>query len=255
MKDSQYKKLEKLIEYGYPFNFGKYIEQGIDILRTQIWLFAGFTILWFGIFFILLVIPGVNILAMMFLTIPITAGYYIVADKIRKNEQVVLADFFKGFDHFLHLASFNLVLVLFCLGFTLPFFYEVFLKVAADPDSFLLAGKLPEVETWKTLLFIPLMYLYFSWKWAPLFIIFHKMKFWEAMEMSRRLINKNWFIVFSFLFLVSIIGTVGYIILFVGLFFSYPAMHCMEFAAFSDITKGIDEQSPDDEIVNHLIED
>lgn len=61
------------------------------------------------------------------------------------------------------------------------------------------------------------------------------MDFWEAMESSRKLINRNFWPFLGFFVILTLINVLGVILLGVGLLFTFPATYCMVYAAFEDI--------------------
>jgi len=103
---------------------------------------------------------------------------------------------------------------------------------------------------------IPIVYLATAWRWAPMFVIFHNMGFWEAMETSRRLVTQKWFNHFVLLLVYMLFAIGGVLALFIGLIFVMPIIFCIEYAAFADVTKFLQEAAGDegDDIVEHLVE-
>ena len=53
-------------------------------------------------------------------------------------------------------------------------------------------------------------------------IIDKKLEFWPAMEISRRVISAQWWRVFGLMIVAGILGALGVVGLFVGLFFTIP---------------------------------
>jgi len=72
------------------------------------------------------------------------------------------------------------------------------------------------------LLLIPAMYLSVSWIFALPLIIDRQMEFWPAMDASRRMVGKHWWVVFGLLVLCGAINVVGVLACCVGLFVSMP---------------------------------
>lgn len=71
-------------------------------------------------------------------------------------------------------------------------------------------------------LILPGIYLAVAWAFTPLLIIDKEMDFWTAMEVSRRVITAQWWRVFGLMFLAAIIGVLGALLLFVGIFLTLP---------------------------------
>lgn len=191
---------EELITRGYETDAGKYISKGYSIFEKDMGKFIGYT----ALYFLITSFAGFIPFAPIFLTGPLTAGFFIVARKINKNQPYDFGDFWKGFDFFVPLMLFTLISTL--LGI-LAFFA----------------------------LIIPGIYLYVGWIFAVPFIIFGNMEFWDAMELSRKLVTKKWWNIFGFLLLLLLINMAGAIVFFVGLLFTVPITFCAIYAAFEDI--------------------
>jgi hypothetical protein len=191
---------DELISRGYNTDAGKYISKGYSIFEKDLGKFIGYTALYFLITIASCSIP----FAPVFLTGPLTAGFFIVARKINKNESYDFGDFWKGFEYFVPLFLFTLISSI--LGFL----------------AFLA-------------LIIPGIYLVVGWTFAIPFIIFGKMEFWDGMEYSRKLVTKKWWNIFGFLILLFLINLAGAMVFFVGLLFTVPITYCALYAAFEDI--------------------
>lgn len=193
-------KAEHLIQQGYETDAGTYIRKGWEIFQDNIGMFVGYTAITVGISIASAFIPFGSILV----SGPLTAGFYIVANNISKGEPYEFGTFFKGFDFFIPLLLYSLVAGIF-----------VALGVVA--------------------LVIPGIYLAVAYTFAPLFIVFAKMEFWDGMEISRKLVTKNWWNIFGFVLLLFLINMVGTLAFFVGLLFTIPITYCAIYAAFEDI--------------------
>jgi hypothetical protein len=194
------KRADDLIAHGYNTDAGKYISEGYRIFEKDMGKFIGYT----ALYFLITAASGCIPLAPIFLTGPLTAGFFIVARKINKNESYDFGTFWKGFDFFVPLMLYTLISII--LGFL----------------AFLA-------------LIIPGIYLVVGWSFAIPFIIFGNMEFWDAMEISRKLITKKWWNIFGFLLLLVLINIAGTMVFFVGLLFTVPITYCSLYAAFEDI--------------------
>ncbi len=255
MNESQRIRLQELIDHGYEFNFGDYIGKGFDIFKENILGFAGYFFVYFMIIMIGSFIPIVGSLAVSLISLPLLGGIYIVANKIEKNTEHEFGDFFRGFDYFGPLALIAIISGLIYILLLSPIFIGAFgylMTGAIDPDSAVevFEGMYSSLG-WLFILFIPIIYLSIAWSWAPLFVIFYDMGFWEAMEMSRKIITKKWLIIFLFSMVVGIIASLGVIGLFIGIFFTVPLGYIMSYSAFSEVTMLLDET--DNDIVDHLV--
>jgi hypothetical protein len=194
------KRAEDLIAQGFNTDAGKYISKGFGIFERDMGKFIGYTALYFLITTAASFVP----FGPIFLTGPMTAGFFIVARKIHKNEPYDFGAFWKGFDFFVPLMLYTLISTI--------------------------LGTLALIA-----LIIPGIYLFVGWTFAIPFIIFAKMEFWDAMEISRRLVTKKWWNIFGFLLLLLLINIAGAIVFFIGLLFTVPITYCALYAAFEDI--------------------
>ncbi|MDL2262105.1 hypothetical protein LJC11_01215 [Bacteroidales bacterium OttesenSCG-928-I21] len=195
--------LQKLIDYGYEFETYKYINGGFNIFLENIGGFIGYS-------FIIIAVMGISSLK-LFLNIPMSlmssifyTGFFLVANEIIKGRNPNFSTFFCGFNFFIPLLLLSLI-----------------------SSIFIMIGLL--------LLIIPGIYLAVSYQFSSMFVVFLGYDFWEAMEMSRKIITKNWWKVFWFTLLIGIINFLGMIAFGIGVIFTLPATYCMIFYAFEDI--------------------
>lgn len=193
-------RVDDLIARGYNTDAGKYISEGYQIFEKDMGKFIGFTALYFLITSAAVFVPFGPIL----LSGPLTAGFFIVARKIKKNESYDFGAFWKGFDFFVPLMLYTLISgILGSLAFL----------------AFIIPG----------------IYLFVGWSFAIPFIIFGNMEFWDSMEYSRKIITKKWWNIFGLLLLLFLINMAGVLVFFVGLLFTVPITFCALYAAFEDI--------------------
>jgi hypothetical protein len=65
---------------------------------------------------------------------------------------------------------------------------------------------------------IPGIYLAVAWFFSIPLVIDRQMGFWEAMELSRKMVNRHWFLVFAFLLVYGLLSMAGIIACCVGIF-------------------------------------
>jgi uncharacterized membrane protein len=66
-------------------------------------------------------------------------------------------------------------------------------------------------------------------------IIDRRVQFWPAMEMSRKVVNKHWWGIFGFSFLLGLLNLAGVILCFVGILVTAPVSMCAIAYAYSQI--------------------
>lgn len=69
---------------------------------------------------------------------------------------------------------------------------------------------------------IPGIYLSVAWYFAMPLVIDRRMNFWDAMELSRKMVHKHWFIIFAFLVVYGLLVVAGLIACCVGIFVTMP---------------------------------
>ncbi|HHM21151.1 MAG TPA: hypothetical protein ENJ20_03915 [Bacteroidetes bacterium] len=261
MNENPISKIEQIINEGYDFKFGDYISRGFDIVKKDWGAFLGFTLIFFLITIVVSIIPFIGSFAYnLFIGPPLVVGYYIVAHNLWNGRTTKFSDFFKGFDYIGQLALTALVQGLIILVCFIPFILalwksglvEWYVEALSDPMAF--RGNLPPtVEWWHYLLLLPVFYFSIAYSWSYLFVAFYKMSFWDALESSRKLITRQWFLVFVFMIVAFFIMMAGVLALCIGILFTLPAFYCMIYAAFADVTRLNEESQSDDNIEQHLV--
>lgn len=237
----------------YNFQMGRYMEEGWSIFKSAAGSFIGFTVVYFIIYFVISLIPFVNLLA-MFIAPALIAGIFIYCrNMMHKKED--FGNFFEGFNFFGRIALFQLILFLFFIPFLILLFSVVF-PVNVIPD--LISGDYnPEwigediAQSFENnfglvaliyLLFLAgILYLYTSYSLTLPLIVDMNMGFWEAMETSRKVVGEKFFsflgmyVVLGLLLMVGTIFTCG-----LGLLVLLPYLNTVIFATYDDIFKPTD---------------
>lgn len=161
-----------LVESGYDFDMQKYLSRGWDLFKQYPVGFISFSVLSAIIILFVSVMPLVSIIAAG-VQYCLYAGIYIVARKIARNEAYSYGDFFGGFDHFLQMFIAGLLVSIFTV-------VGIFLLV------------------------IPGIYLAIAYAMVVPLIVFGKLEGWSAMEVSRKVVSKNWWKYFAFFMLLGL---------------------------------------------------
>jgi hypothetical protein len=69
---------------------------------------------------------------------------------------------------------------------------------------------------------IPGIFLQVAWLFAVVLVIDRRMNFWDAMELSRKMVCKHWFIVFAFLIVYGLVVLAGVIACCIGILVTMP---------------------------------
>jgi len=183
----------ELAATGYEFRLGDYINFAFQVLQKD-------PLKFFGYGFIASVIASIP-----FLAFPAYAGFFLVADKIKKGESYTFDDFFGGFREKigpLILGSIVSVLLIMCGMF---------------------------------LCILPGIYLAVAYAFTIPFILFYTGDFWQAMELSRKVITKNWFPFLALVLVAGFLSGLGVILCFIGVFLTLPIYYLSMYAAYEDI--------------------
>lgn len=196
-KQSQESKLSR----GYQIDIINWFKQSWEIFQSYPIGFICYALIIVGINFI----PVINIIA-SFISVPLYVGMQIVAIKKIRGEAVEFKNFFDGFNFFLPLFVAELVVLLF-------------------------------VVLGLILLIIPGIYLAVSYVFVALLIVDKKLSVWEAMELSRKTVTKNWLDFFLLLIITALINFAGLIALGVGLLVTLPVTICAIAVGYEKIFK------------------
>jgi hypothetical protein len=82
---------------------------------------------------------------------------------------------------------------------------------------------------------LPSIYVSVAWTFSIPLIMDRGMGFWDAMELSRKVVTKHWFLVFAFLLVVGLVACCGVIACCVGLVVTIPIGWVALMYAYEDI--------------------
>jgi uncharacterized membrane protein len=150
-------------------------------------------------------IPIISTLASFVVSPPLMAGFYIVAFRIRDQQEVEFSNFFDGFKAFL-----------------------VPLVVASLVSTILMGIGF-------ILLVIPGIYLAVAYCISVPLIIGRQLDFWPALETSRQVVTKQWFGFFLLFICILLLNVAGVIALGIGVIITFPWTLCIFAAAFDNI--------------------
>ncbi len=135
---------------------------------------------------------------------PLSVGFLVMAHRLDKGKPVDFVNFFDGFNAFVPLLlAYILTTLITIIGYFL----------------FVIPG-----------IYFSVVYLF-----ALPFVYFKKKEFWDAMELSRKLITKEWFSFFGFILLLALLNILGALAFGIGLFFTIPISACAIYVAFDEI--------------------
>lgn len=258
MKTSR-EKIYSLLDSGYTFQLGDYLSKGWELYKRGFWSFAGFTLLFIALQVTLSIVPVIGTLVSLFISAPLSAGYLLMAHQIGKKEHQEFSTFFKGFDYFGQLVLLSILQSVVLFGLLSPLLITSFSGIGNLADFGTSLGEEmlnPDFSfspaPWTYFLLIPLIYLSIAWRWAVQLVIFQGFGPFEALEVSRRIITKQWFMFLLFYVIAGLIVVSGVFLLFVGVLFTLSFIYCADYAAFAKVTHLQEDQEAD--ITEHLVE-
>jgi ABC-type multidrug transport system fused ATPase/permease subunit len=241
----------RIQNHGYSFSIGAVIGKASDILKKEMGLFIGYTIvaglIYFTVALISSCIPILGNLIPSLITTILGAGFYIVAFKIDRADQMVeFSNFFDSFQKAAPLALQGLVTGIFTMIPLVPFLGYLLISGIAIPTG--MSGT-EEIEAFASSFskhgivigflgiigglastVISTMYVL-----APALIVFSNMDFWAAMETSRKTIFPNIVWVIILFFVLVLINIVGMLLCFIGLLFTVPLTVLSYYALYSTL--------------------
>jgi len=145
---------------------------------------------------------------------PLHVGIFIVSAKLLQRRTCIFADFFAGFHYFQPLLIFGLIYgVLSAIG------HQLF-------QSFLLLHLVYSLA-----IMMVMVLLFFT----PLLVIDRRLGLWEALDLSRRTVQRRWGQFLGFIILGALLVVAGAIALGVGLLVTLPWFSCAITAAYADL--------------------
>ncbi|MCL5037755.1 MAG: hypothetical protein M1269_11660 [Chloroflexi bacterium] len=200
-----------------PLEMGEYISKAWDMMIKNAGMFILFTVVYFAITAVLGFIPFIGAIASIVITPVLLAGYYIGALKAKREGSVDFGVFFSGFSKILNLFLANLLVGV---------FVGIPASIAIMPIVFAIikgSGGAIFVSLIIFILFIiPAIYLGVLYGFALPIIADSELDFWKGMELSRRLITRQWISFFLFGLLLGVINLAGALALGVGILFTAP---------------------------------
>jgi len=195
---------ERSLDATIPMNIQQYLKQAWQMFRENIGAFLGFTLTLFAVWLATSMVDAGSSLLFSSVAAPFYAGYSIVAFRLMLRQPFQFSDFFRGFNYFL------------------PLFL-------ASLASTLL------VSIGLVLLLIPGIYLAICYMFTTFLVIDYRMEFWQAMEISRKIISRNWFAFFLFALVLCFVNLLGALAFGIGLLVTLPVTSCAVAVAYKEI--------------------
>ena len=199
------------------------LSRSFELWKANLMPLVGVTFVVFLIAGVLGAIPFLGLVVNLVLTGVFYGGlYYYYLGKMR-GEPREFGDAFAGFSKaFGPLALANLFTALLTIAAVLVLICPWFIVMAVMSKGHMSVGMGLVVIPGIILCCLPVIYLAISWAFTFPLVMDQGLSPWTAMEVSRRVISKQWFRVFFTMFLGGILGVLGLIGLIVGVIFTLP---------------------------------
>ena len=201
------KQLEKLFRFFPEFSIQESLLKGWDYFRAQPLNSVAFTLLVFSIQGIsTYFLDDFSLVLSILISPPLTAGFFLVANRISRGVEVEFSSFFDGF------SFWGILIVTSLISGILTF-----LGVIA--------------------LIIPGIYLAVAFMFGIPFALFSGMDFWNSLELSRKLITRNWWKFFGFVIVLIVVNILGLLFFLVGILITIPVSYYAIYAIFEELTR------------------
>ena len=245
------KSTDELLTNGYDFNMGKYMGDAWDLFKKGAGSYIGFTVVFFVIVMVLVFIPFVNIMVSIFEYVLIS-GLFIFSRNLI-NDKAEFGNFFEGFNSFGQIFLYALVLFLFTMPALIIFIIyllpEGFMNSAMNgfADAEYMAEEI--IASFQENMGA-IVFLYISYSFTLILIVDRKMRFWDAMELSRKVIAKNFFSFFGMYILLGILVSFGVVVTCgLGTLIAIPYINLVVFSAYNNII------GPEEDMMEQKIEE
>lgn len=227
-----------LWEEGYNFDLGLYLNESWEIFKKDSGGFVGFFVLAYIIAAFASIIPLLGALLYPALFAVLTAGVYIVSDKIANGQSHAFDNFFRGFDDFLQIGISQIVMLLIivipALLLIIPFIavgFQIDSIPELDPSLIAL------IVVGMIVLYAGIIYISICYTFSVPLIVFGRLEFWPALETSRKIINKRWWSFFLMFLLFFALNLVGLLALCLGILVTAPLCYIITYTAYRHITR------------------
>ena len=245
--------IQKVLSEGYQFSLGENISKGFSLFGKA----AGWYILFIIIFQLMNsitnFIPIIGPLAASLIITPcMTVGFYLYSRELDKKGKADFSIFFDGFKKKIgELILAVIFQALIIIAVIAPIIIIAVLSIGlsisqiSDFEQFFTSGSFMIIFLAVFLVMIPALYFGISYMFTYPIIAFYGLPAWKAMEASRKLVGKKFFLILLFAIVAGIVAASGVILLIIGVLITAPAMFCASYNAFKEITR-LDEFEKDD---------
>lgn len=200
---------DEILRREYTLDIGSCFSRAWELVTSDFWPIVGTT----ALMFVLIWISSSALVGLLVLG-PLVGGLYWYYLKLIRGEAASLQDAFAGFP----------------VAFV-PLMLTGVVSVLLESVGLLLC-------------ILPGIYLYVAWTLALPLVIDKRLEFWDAMEVSRKVINRRWWSFFALNLLWVLINIGGILLCVVGVFVTLPVTTLALAYAYNDIFGRTQSQTP-----------
>ena len=234
---------DDLIARAAPLDIFGCLDRAFKLWTGNFFPLVGVTLLVLIAMMVAGIIPLVGVLSQLLLTGVFYGGLYYYYLGKKRNEPRTVGDAFGGFSlAFVPLMLANLITVaitgvvmLICCAPMFMFFIRVAMQGQQHVHTFPAFSPLAIIGFIVGILIV--VYLSVSWIFTFILVIDQGLGPWTAMEVSRRVVSKQWFRVFFVMFLAGLLTLLGLIGLFIGIFFTLPIAFSATICAYESLCR------------------
>jgi len=196
-------KVQKVVQEGYDFGARKTFFDGLELVQKNIPAFVGIIIFMLITSYLLGLAGVVGIVVNSLLVSPLVVGsFFLIAHKVKTGERVEPNDIYSSLRFAVPLVLLGVISSLILAIVLSPSlismqnagmleFYQQVLD-GADPATLEMPQSSGTASLVLLLNMIPFLYLAIAFYWGALFILFHDVSFFRALELSRLVVTKRW---------------------------------------------------------------
>lgn len=199
--------IQKLFQQYPEFSIQESLKKGWEYFKAQPLNSLAFAMLIFSLQGISTIyLKDYSLLISIIVSPPLTAGFFLVANRISRGVEVQFSNYFEGFSYW------GILIVTSLVSGIITFF-----------------GILA--------LILPGIYLAVAFTFAIPFALYSGTDFWTSLELSRKLITMNWWKFFGFVIVLVLFNIVGLLCFFVGILVTIPVSYFAVYAVFEELTR------------------
>lgn len=211
--------IQKLFQQYPEFSIQESLKKGWEYFKAQPLNSLAFAMLIFSLQGISTIyLKDYSLLISIIVSPPLTAGFFLVANRISRGVEVQFSNYFEGFSYW------GILIVTSLVSGIITFF-----------------GILA--------LILPGIYLAVAFTFAIPFALYSGTDFWTSLELSRKLITMNWWKFFGFVIVLVLFNIVGLLCFFVGILVTIPVSYFAVYAVFEELTR---DALADPEVIHEL---